>query len=77
MLSEAVSIQGEDIMFTSNNTTKEEFQKAQELGAIINFDDISHIDFFRENIGELPELVCFRYNPGPLKEGNAIIGTLL
>ena len=75
VLSEASGVTGENIMFTSNNTTKKEFQKAKELWAIINFDDISHIDFYRENIGELPELVCFRYNPGPLKEWNAIIGT--
>lgn len=75
VLSEAAGITGEDIMFTSNNTTQKEFEKAQELGAIINFDDITHIDFYRQNIGKLPELVCFRYNPGPLKEGNAIIGT--
>ena len=61
-------------MFTSNNTTLEEFQKAYELGAIINFDDITHIDFFQKNIGTLPTIACCRYNPGSLKEGNAIIG---
>jgi diaminopimelate decarboxylase len=75
ILSEAVWVKGEDIMFTSNNTTVQEFQKAQELNAIINFDDITHIDYFLENIWDLPELVCFRYNPGPLKGGNEIIGT--
>lgn len=75
VLSEVVGITGEDIMFTSNNTKPEEFTKARELGAIINFDDISHISYYQEHVWELPELVCFRYNPGPLKGGNEIIGT--
>ena len=73
-LAERVGLQGEEIMFTSNDTPIEDFKKATELGAIINFDDISHIQFYEENVGSLPELVCFRYNPGPLKSGNAIIG---
>ena len=60
-------------MFTSNNTPIEEYKKAIDLGAIINLDDISHIDYVHEHYG-LPDLLCFRYNPGPLKEGNAIIG---
>lgn len=75
LLAEQVGITGEDIMFTSNDTDIAEFQKAKELGAIINFDDIEHIDYFHQGVeGGLPELVCFRYNPGPLREGNAIIG---
>ncbi len=72
-MSELCGFTGEDIMFTSNNTTKEEFQKAHQLWAIINFDDITHIDFYRETIGVLPNIACCRYNPGPLKEGNTII----
>ena len=64
---------GECIMFSSNDTPAEEFRKAKELGAIINLDDISHIKFL-EDVAGLPELICCRYNPGPLKEGNAIIG---
>lgn len=64
---------GEEIMFTSNDTAASEYRLARELGAIINLDDISHIDFLEEVAG-LPELICFRYNPGPLREGNAIIG---
>lgn len=75
ILSDTVWIRGEEIMFTSNNTSIEEFKKAKELGAIINFDDISMIDYYLENIWDLPELLCFRYNPGPLKWGNVIIGT--
>jgi diaminopimelate decarboxylase len=74
LLAEKCGIIGEDIIFTSNDTPVEEFKKAKEMGAIINFDDISHISFFQEHVGELPELVCLRYNPGKLKEGNAIIG---
>lgn len=73
LLAERVGIVGEDIMFTSNDTPAEEFRKAMELGAIINLDDISHIAYLEEHAG-IPELICFRYNPGPLKQGNAIIG---
>jgi diaminopimelate decarboxylase len=73
LLSEKAGIVGENIMFSSNDTPAEEFIKARELGAIINLDDLSHIEFLEESAG-LPEIVCCRYNPGPLKEGNAIIG---
>lgn len=73
VMCERVGITGEKIMFTSNNTTANEYAKAKELGAILNVDDISHIAFIDENVG-LPGLVCFRYNPGPLREGNVIIG---
>ncbi len=73
LISEKVGITGENIMFTSNDTPANEFVKAKELGAIINLDDISHIDFLEKNAG-IPELVCFRYNPGPLRAGNALIG---
>jgi diaminopimelate decarboxylase len=64
----------EEIMFTSNDTTDEEFKKASELGAIINLDDITHLEFLESTIGKLPELLCFRFNPGPERTGNAIIG---
>lgn len=74
VLSERVGVVGEDIMFTSNNTQGYEFQKAKELGSIINLDDISHLSFLEESAG-LPDLLCFRYNPGPLRSGNVIIGT--
>ena len=72
-LAERLGMRGEEIMFTSNDTPAYEYQKAVTMGAIINLDDIAHIQYLDENIG-LPELVCFRYNPGALKEGNAIIG---
>ena len=73
MLAEKIGVIGEAIMFTSNDTPEGEFIKAKELGAVINLDDISHIDFLEKCAG-LPELLCFRYNPGSLKDGNSIIG---
>ncbi|PTN10562.1 diaminopimelate decarboxylase [Mangrovibacterium marinum] len=73
VLAERLGMRGEEIMFTSNDTPAYEFQKAMELGAIINLDDIKHIDYLEQHAG-IPELVCFRYNPGALKEGNIIIG---
>ena len=72
-LAERIGMRGEEIMFTSNNTPIQEYKKALELGAIINLDDISHLDYLEDNAG-LPELICFRFNPGKLKEGNFIIG---
>ncbi len=74
MLSEACGITGENLMFTSNNTPPEEFVAAYKAGAIINVDDISHIEPMLEALGEVPSLICFRYNPGPERTGNAIIG---
>ena len=73
LLAERVGVVGENIMFTSNDTPPEEFRKAKEIGAVINLDDISHIPFLEACAG-LPETICFRYNPGPLKKGNVIIG---
>ncbi|MGE4587828.1 MAG: diaminopimelate decarboxylase [Mangrovibacterium sp.] len=73
VLAERLGMRGEEIMFTSNDTPAEEFRKAAELGAIINLDDIKHIEYLEKHAG-LPELVCLRYNPGALKEGNVIIG---
>ncbi len=73
LLAEKTGITGEEIMFSSNDTPAEEFVKAKELGGIINLDDITHLPFLEEHAG-LPELICMRYNPGPLKQGNFIIG---
>ncbi len=73
VLSEKVGITGEEIMFSSNDTPAIEFIKAQELGAIINLDDISHLSFLEKHCG-IPEILSFRYNPGPLRTGNKIIG---
>ena len=72
-LAKRVGMSGNEIMLTSNDTPANEFQLAKNLGAIINFDDISHINFVEENMG-LPDTICMRYNPGDLKEGNLIIG---
>lgn len=73
-LSDTVGLRGEQIMFTSNNTPINEYIAAKDLGAILNLDDISHIDFVHDQIG-LPELVSFRFNPGATREGNVIIGS--
>ncbi len=73
VIAEKLGMRGEEIMFTSNDTPAEEYQKALELGAILNLDDITHIDYIDKRMG-LPELVCLRYNPGALKNGNTIIG---
>ncbi len=68
MLSDALGIRGEDIMFSSNETPPEEFQFADKLGAIINLDDITHIDFLEQTIGKIPETISCRYNPGGVYE---------
>ncbi|NLL51101.1 MAG: diaminopimelate decarboxylase [Peptococcaceae bacterium] len=74
ILAERVGLVGEEIVFSSNDTPAQEYIKAKELGAIINLDDISHIDFL-DRVAGMPEMICFRYNPGPLRqEGNSIIG---
>ena len=73
LLAEKIGMYGEEIMFTSNDTPAEEYKKAMELGAIINLDDIKHIEYLEKHVG-LPELLSFRYNPGALKDGNTIIG---
>lgn len=68
VLSDACDIRGEDIMFSANDTPAEEFVKAQELGAIINLDDFTHIAFLEETLGFLPETLSLRYNPGGVYE---------
>ena len=64
MLSEALGIKGEDIMFSSNDTPAEEFAYAAKIGAIINLDDYTHIDFLEKTIGYIPETISCRFNPG-------------
>jgi diaminopimelate decarboxylase len=73
LLAEHAGIRGQQIMFSSNDTPAAEFQLARRLGAIINLDDISHLGYLEQHAG-LPELLCFRYNPGRLRAGNSIIG---
>jgi diaminopimelate decarboxylase len=71
IMSRQVGGRGDDIMFTSNNTSQEEFLAAAEQGGcILNLDDISLIP----KVPNFPELICFRYNPGPRRTGNVIIG---
>ena len=64
MLSDAIGVSGSDIMFSSNDTPAEEFAYAAKLGAIINLDDYTHIDFLEKTIGYIPETISCRYNPG-------------
>ena len=60
MLSEATGVQPRDIMFSSNDTPAEEFAYADKLGAIINLDDITHIDCLEETLGHIPEIISCR-----------------
>ncbi len=70
-LSRQLGARGDDIMFTSNNTSYEEFLAAEKNGGcILNLDDISLL----AKIPTLPDRICFRYNPGNKRSGNAIIG---
>lgn len=64
MLSDALGITGEDIMFSSNDTPAEDFAYAAKLGATINLDDITHIDFLEKTIGYIPKTISCRFNPG-------------
>ncbi len=73
ILADKAGMKGEAVMLTSNETPAREYVAAREQGAVINLDDITHIDFLETAAG-IPELISCRYNPGPLKGGNAIIG---
>jgi diaminopimelate decarboxylase len=74
VLSRQVGGRGDDLMFTSNNTSQEEFAvAAADGGSILNLDDISLID----KVAQMPETICFRYNPGAERDGNGIIGNPL
>lgn len=66
MMAQAMGYEGEEIMFSSNDTPPEEFKLAKELGAVINLDDFTHIDFLEKTIGYIPETISCRYNPGGL-----------
>lgn len=73
ILSKAVGFKGKEMVFTSNNTTIADYKLALDAGALINFDDLSHLEIFSSNF-DFPEMVSCRYNPGTAKEGNVIIG---
>ena len=66
LLSEAIGATGDDIMFSSNATPAKEYELADKLGAVINLDDITHIEFLEKTIGHIPEVISCRYNPGGL-----------
>ena len=81
MLAERCGFRGQEIMFSSNNTLAEEYQMADRLGAIINLDDLTHVDFLEEAIGHIPETIFCRYNPGGVftlgasKDGHQVMDT--
>ena len=68
MMSERCGFSGSEIMFSSNETPAEDFKLAAELGATINLDDLTHVDFLKETIGYIPETVSCRFNPGGIFE---------
>ena len=75
MMAEKLGFTGEEIMFSSNETAAEEYVLAKKLGAFINLDDITHIEFLKEVAG-IPERICMRYNPGgEFNLNNRIMGT--
>ena len=74
MLSEAMGCRGNEIMFYSNDTPAEDYVYAEKLGAVINLDDFTHIDFLEKTIGYIPKRISCRYNPGGVFEmGNGIM----
>ena len=74
LLAEGIGLKGEDIMFSSNVTPELDMKKAYELGAYINLDDATHVEFLHNVVGAVPETVCLRYNPGgSFSLGNTIM----
>ena len=74
MMADALGFQGEEIMFSSNDTPAEEFAFAAKIGATINLDDFTHIDYLEKTIGYIPETISCRYNPGGVfKISNSIM----
>ena len=74
MLSKALGMSGQDVMFSSNDTPAEEYEYAAKMGAVINLDDITHIEFLEEILEKLPETMSCRYNPGGVfKMSNGIM----
>lgn len=64
MMSKALDFPGDHIMFSSNDTPAEEFSYAAKIGAVINLDDITHIEMLEQAAGSIPETICCRFNPG-------------
>ena len=81
MLSDKCGFSGSEIMFSSNETPAEEYALAAKLGATINLDDFTHIDFLKDTIGYIPETISCRFNPGGVfqlgesKEGFQVMDT--
>jgi len=81
MMAERCGFRGEEIVFSSNNTLAEEYRLASRLGAVINLDDLTHVEFLEQSIGRVPETVFCRYNPGGVftlgesKEGFQVMDT--
>ena len=74
LLAEAVGVTGHEIMFSSNVTPEQDMRKACELGAYINLDDATHVEFLEKIADPIPETVCLRYNPGgSFSLGNTIM----
>ena len=74
LLAEAIGATGEEIMFSSNVTPEQDMIKAYELGAYINLDDATHVEFLNRLVDKVPENVCLRYNPGgSFSLGNTIM----
>ena len=74
LLAEGIGLSGHDIMFSSNVTPALDMKKAYELGAYINLDDATHVEFLHNVAGSVPETVCLRYNPGgSFSLGNTIM----
>ncbi len=73
LMAEAVGITGHEVMFSSNVTPRKDMEKARQMGAYINLDDATYVDFLA-SLGEVPETVCLRYNPGgSFSLGNTIM----
>ena len=64
MMSRACGFSGSEVMFSSNDTPPQEFAYADQMGAIINLDDFTHIQCLEETLGHIPETISCRYNPG-------------
>ena len=81
MLAQRCGFTGHEIMFSSNNTLAEEYQMADRLGAVINLDDLTHVEFLEQSIGHIPETIFCRYNPGGVftlgegKDGHQVMDT--
>lgn len=74
MLSDALGFSGENIMFSSNATPAKEFKAAAKIGATINLDDFTHIDFLEKTLGYIPDTMSLRFNPGGVfKMSNGIM----